>query len=183
MPRLCSGVLDRRDDHRPCPGFAAAEEMFRDTVGYWRRWLSNCTYTGRWREMVERSALALKLLSFEPTGAIVAAPTCSLPESIGGPRNWDYRYTWIRDAAFTLYSLQRIGFTEEAVAIQRLAQGPLATRRRPWHRPVAAHLRHRRPGRSHGSRRSTTWKATAARGRSVSAMVPISSCNWTSTAS
>ena len=64
-------------------------------------WLSKCTYTGRWREMVHRSALALKLLTFEPTGAIVAAPTCSLPESIGGERNWDYRYTWIRDAAFT----------------------------------------------------------------------------------
>ena len=93
--------------------------MFRDTVDYWRRWLSKCTYHGRWREMVERSALALKLLSFEPTGAIVAAPTCSLPEAIGGPRNWDYRYTWIRDAAFTLYGLLRIGFTEEAVAISR----------------------------------------------------------------
>src|SRR5207245_2534905 len=87
---------------------------FRTTFAYWRRWLANCTYTGRWREMVHRSAMTLKLLSFEPTGAIVAAPTCSLPESIGGPRNWDYRYTWIRDAAFTLYGLLRIGFTEEA---------------------------------------------------------------------
>ena len=90
------------------------EELLRRTVDYWRRWLSKCTYTGRWREMVYRSALALKLLTFEPTGAIVAAPTCSLPESLGGERNWDYRYTWIRDAAFTLYGLLRIGFTEEA---------------------------------------------------------------------
>jgi GH15 family glucan-1,4-alpha-glucosidase len=91
-----------------------AEELFRDTVVFWRRWLSKCTYTGRWREIVHRSALTLKLLSFEPTGAIVAAPTCSLPEVIGGGRNWDYRYTWIRDAAFTVYGLLRIGLTEEA---------------------------------------------------------------------
>jgi|SRR6266850_2029364 len=92
------------------------EEMrlFEMTVDYWRRWLSQSTYGGRWREMVERSALALKLLTFEPTGAIVAAPTCSLPEGIGGVRNWDYRYTWIRDASFTLYGLLRIGFTEAA---------------------------------------------------------------------
>jgi GH15 family glucan-1,4-alpha-glucosidase len=90
------------------------EELFKRTVDYWRRWLSKCTYTGRWREVVHRSALALKLLTYQPTGAIVAAPTCSLPESVGGERNWDYRYTWIRDAAFTLYGLLRIGFTEEA---------------------------------------------------------------------
>jgi len=91
-----------------------AEELFKQTVDYWRRWLSKCTYTGRWRETVYRSALVLKLLTFEPTGAIVAAPTCSLPEGIGGERNWDYRYTWIRDAAFTIYGLLRIGFTDEA---------------------------------------------------------------------
>jgi GH15 family glucan-1,4-alpha-glucosidase len=90
------------------------EEIFMRTVEYWRRWLSKCTYTGRWREMVHRSALTLKLLTFEPTGAIVAAPTMGLPEGVGGERNWDYRYTWIRDAAFTLYGLLRIGFTEEA---------------------------------------------------------------------
>jgi GH15 family glucan-1,4-alpha-glucosidase len=97
-----------------CPGLGQAEELFRSTVDFWRRWLSHCTYEGRWREIVRRSALTLKLLSFQPTGAIIAAPTCSLPETIGGVRNWDYRYTWIRDAAFTVYGLLRIGFTEEA---------------------------------------------------------------------
>src|SRR5262249_30120748 len=95
--------LQSEDRQRPCPGMGEAEELFRDTVAYWRRWLAKCTYTERWREIVHRSALTLKLLSFEPTGAIVAAPTCSLPEAIGTQRNWDYRYTWIRDAAFTLY--------------------------------------------------------------------------------
>jgi pentatricopeptide repeat protein len=91
-------------------------ELFEATVDYWRRWLRSSRYTGRWREMVNRSALTLKLLTYRPTGAIVAAPTTSLPEQIGGPRNWDYRYTWIRDAAFSLYALLRLGFTEEAGA-------------------------------------------------------------------
>lgn len=93
---------------------AEADELFHETIQYWRAWLSKCTYQGRWREMVNRSALVLKLLTYAPSGAIVAAPTCSLPESLGGGRNWDYRYTWIRDSAFTLYALLRIGFTEEA---------------------------------------------------------------------
>jgi len=100
----------------PSPSGQEEDELFKQTVEYWRRWLSKCTYTGRWREVVERSALALKLLTFEPTGAMVAAPTMGLPEGVGGERNWDYRYTWIRDAAFTLYGLLRIGFTEEAAA-------------------------------------------------------------------
>lgn len=91
-----------------------SQRLFDGTVDYWSNWLAQSTYKGRWREMVYRSALTLKLLTFEPTGAIVAAPTCSLPENIGGDRNWDYRYTWIRDSAFTLYALLRIGFTSEA---------------------------------------------------------------------
>lgn len=91
-----------------------ADERFRETIMYWQRWLSHCTYQGRWREVVHRSALTLKLLTYQPTGALVAAPTTSLPEGIGGVRNWDYRYTWLRDAFFTLYALMQIGFTEEA---------------------------------------------------------------------
>lgn len=95
-------------------GHAALEAAFHNTHAYWRRWLASGEYKGRWREMVNRSALALKLLTFQPTGAIVSAPTTSLPEQIGGVRNWDYRFTWIRDASFTLYGLLRVGFTEEA---------------------------------------------------------------------
>jgi GH15 family glucan-1,4-alpha-glucosidase len=91
-------------------------EAFDRTIEYWRRWLSKCRYQGRWRETLNRSALTLKLLTFLPTGGIVAAPTTSLPEHLGGGRNWDYRYTWIRDAAFSLYALLRLGFTDEAAA-------------------------------------------------------------------
>jgi GH15 family glucan-1,4-alpha-glucosidase len=106
--------IEAGEDCGACFSTMEEQEIFMRTVDYWRRWLSKCTYTGRWREMVRRSALTLKLLTFEPTGAIVAAPTMGLPEGVGGERNWDYRYTWIRDAAFTLYGLLRIGFTEEA---------------------------------------------------------------------
>lgn len=93
-----------------------AEQEFSSTVRYWRDWLSASRYRGRWREMVHRSALTLKLLTYAPTGAIVAAPTTSLPEEFGGERNWDYRYMWVRDAAFCVYAMLRLGFTEEAEA-------------------------------------------------------------------
>ncbi len=92
---------------------------FEHTLKFWEQWSARSTYTGRWREMVNRSALTLKLLTFEPTGAIVAAPTLGLPEHIGGPRNWDYRYTWIRDASFTIYALMRIGYHDEAEAFMQ----------------------------------------------------------------
>lgn len=90
--------------------------LLHDTMFYWRAWADRCTYDGRWQVRVLRSALTLKLLTFAPTGAIVAAPTTSLPEAIGGERNWDYRFTWLRDAAFTLRALFRLGYVEEGRA-------------------------------------------------------------------
>jgi GH15 family glucan-1,4-alpha-glucosidase len=98
---------------RGCSG-EEAQELGDATIAFWRNWLSASRYRGRWREIVHRSALTLKLLTYAPTGAIVAAPTTSLPEQIGGERNWDYRYVWVRDAAFCVYALLRLGFTSEA---------------------------------------------------------------------
>jgi GH15 family glucan-1,4-alpha-glucosidase len=111
-------VLSRVEQGEAPVSFSDADidAEFEETVAFWRRWLGRSRYAGRWREMVHRSALTLKLLTYAPTGAIVAAPTTSLPEVLGGARNWDYRYTWMRDSAFTLYALLRLGFTEEAGA-------------------------------------------------------------------
>ena len=86
----------------------------RSTQQYWWQWINQCTYTGPYQNLVWRSALTLKMLTYAPTGALVAAPTTSLPEWIGGERNWDYRYTWVRDASFTLYALFQLGFRQEA---------------------------------------------------------------------
>ena len=93
----------------------SVETLMQDTIGFWRAWVAECTYRGRWRETVIRSALVLKLLTYEPTGAIVAAPTFGLPEEIGGVRNWDYRYTWLRDAAMTLNAFLWLGYQDEAL--------------------------------------------------------------------
>jgi GH15 family glucan-1,4-alpha-glucosidase len=90
------------------------EEVLQSTIDGWRRWLQHFHYEGPQGELVRRSAITLKLLDYIPTGAMVAAPTSSLPEAIGGPRNWDYRYAWIRDAAFSVYALRRIGLVQEA---------------------------------------------------------------------
>ena len=93
-----------------------AIELFEQTVNYWRAWLARCTYQGRWRETVHRSAMSLKLMTYAPSGALVAATTTGLPEHIGGERNWDYRFTWIRDASLSIYALLGLGYQEEASA-------------------------------------------------------------------
>jgi GH15 family glucan-1,4-alpha-glucosidase len=87
-----------------------------DTARFWRNWLNQTTYQGRWREMVSRSAMTLKLMTYQPTGAPVAAATMGLPEDIGGERNWDYRYTWIRDGSLSVHALAGLGYTEETAA-------------------------------------------------------------------
>ncbi|MEJ5946545.1 glycoside hydrolase family 15 protein [Pseudokineococcus basanitobsidens] len=97
-------------------GAQEAQHLLDATHAYWRAWVRRSTYTGRWRETVHRSAITLKLLTYSPTGAVVAAGTTSLPEQLGGERNWDYRYAWLRDAAFTTFALMTLGFTEETDA-------------------------------------------------------------------
>ena len=98
------------------PEMELASERFHQTARFWKTWIAKSKYKGRWREMVNRSALILKLLISQEHGSLIAAPTFSLPENIGGVRNWDYRYTWLRDATFTLYALIRLGFVEETEA-------------------------------------------------------------------
>lgn len=109
-------ILDRFETGEPSavaePGYVA--RAFKETSNYWRNWIGRSTYRGRWQEIVHRSALVLKLLTSRQHGSLVAAPTFGVPESIGGLRNWDYRYTWIRDASFTVYSLMRLGLDDEA---------------------------------------------------------------------
>jgi GH15 family glucan-1,4-alpha-glucosidase len=101
------------------------EARFHDTARFWKKWTAKSKYKGRWREMVNRSALMLKLLTSRDQGSLIAAPTFSLPEEIGGVRNWDYRFTWLRDGAFTLYALIRLGFVEEAEAFIGWLKGRL----------------------------------------------------------
>jgi GH15 family glucan-1,4-alpha-glucosidase len=102
--------------HHPEPAQVDCEHALADTVAYWTGWSEQTRYEGRWGDAVHRSLLTLKALTFQPTGGIVAAPTTSLPEQLGGVRNWDYRYCWLRDATFTLQSLMIAGYTDEAAA-------------------------------------------------------------------
>ncbi|MFS2067601.1 glycoside hydrolase family 15 protein [Pseudomonas sp. CT11-2] len=114
-------LLGGVDDPRFKEGAAAL--CLERTLKFWRDWIGQSNYRGRWREMVNRSALALKLLTSRKHGAILAAATFGLPETPGGARNWDYRYTWIRDASFTVYAFMRLGFVEEANAYMRWLRG------------------------------------------------------------
>jgi GH15 family glucan-1,4-alpha-glucosidase len=109
-------VLTWFPSHERLPTPVDAGEALVETESYWREWLANCTYEGGYRDAVHTSLIVLKALTYQPTGGIVAAPTTSLPERIGGGRNWDYRYCWLRDATFTLYALMNAGFRDEATA-------------------------------------------------------------------
>ncbi len=102
---------------------AEIERLQHQTAEFWRAWVHQSTYAGRWREMVTRSAITLKMMIYQPTGAPVAAPTTGLPEQAGGERNWDYRYTWIRDGSFSLYALLGLGYVEEARAFAGWLRG------------------------------------------------------------
>ncbi|MFB9577359.1 glycoside hydrolase family 15 protein [Streptomyces yanii] len=109
-------TISWQPSHHEPPGLPDPEGSLEATEDFWREWVEQCTYHGPYREAVVRSLITLKALTYAPTGGIVAAPTTSLPEDIGGSRNWDYRYTWLRDAAITLSSLLRTGYREEARA-------------------------------------------------------------------
>ncbi|MEU2715132.1 glycoside hydrolase family 15 protein [Streptomyces sp. NPDC007205] len=109
-------TISWQPSHSEPPSLPEPETSLEATEVFWREWVEHCTYHGPYREAVVRSLITLKALTYAPTGGIVAAPTTSLPEDIGGVRNWDYRYTWLRDAAITLSSLLRTGYREEARA-------------------------------------------------------------------
>ena len=112
-------VFGRCEEGDRLPNVRAANRAMRRTVVYWRRWIAGCDYKGEWQAAIHRSALTLKLLQSRRTGAIIAAPTFGLPEQIGGTRNWDFRYSWIRDASFTAYALVRLGMSHEAKVFTR----------------------------------------------------------------
>jgi GH15 family glucan-1,4-alpha-glucosidase len=120
-PGEIAGAVLESSPARNAPPTSAEQILrsFNQTVRFWRDWLGRSTYAGRWREAVSRSAMTLKMMTYAPTGALVAAPTTSLPEQVGGERNWDYRFTWVRDASFSVYALLGLGYTDEALAFLR----------------------------------------------------------------
>ena len=119
-------VLAWGASHLPIRAPIDAGAALAETERFWRGWSSRCQYEGRWKQPVLRSLLTLKALTYAPTGGIVAAPTTSLPEKLGGTRNWDYRYCWLRDATLTLFALLETGYTDEAIAWRDWAQRAVA---------------------------------------------------------
>ena len=159
------------------PSRTEVESRLEETIAFWREWAAGRTYEGPWREAVIRSALALKLLIHSPSGAIAAAATASLPEQIGGERNWDYRFCWVRDSAFTLHALMQLGCPREGESFF-------------WwllHASQLTHPRLRVLYRLDGGERAPgvhapRWPATATRGRYESATAPPARSSSTSTA-
>ncbi len=133
-------VLSYGASHLDVPAPIDADRALRDAEAFWTDWAGRCTYQGPWRDVVVRSLVTLKALTYAPSGGIVAAPTTSLPEKLGGSRNWDYRFCWLRDATFTLLALMDSGYYDEALA---------------WHnwllRAVAGRGRHADHVRHHGA--------------------------------
>ena len=156
--------------------------MFEETAAFWRDWIEQSTYRGRWREAVERSAITLKLMTYAPSGALVAAPTAGLPEQVGGSRNWDYRYTWVRDGSFSVFALLGLGFTDEAAAFGEWLRDRVDEQAGDGSGPLK--IMYRVDGSSDLVRggRSITSRATWARVRFVSATARPTNCSSTSTA-
>ena len=163
--------------HNGVPDPIDPEQALEDTCSFWREWLESCTYKGRWQEPVRRSLMTLKALTYQPTGGIVAAPTTSLPEHIGGTRNWDYRYCWLRDATFALDALLECGFRDEAEAWRAWLLRAVAGD------PDDLQIMYGAAGeRRLTSSRSPGSTATRAHSPSASATTPARSSNSTSTA-
>ena len=148
------------------------DRLANDTGAFWRSWLSRSTYTGRWREIVTRSAMTLKLLTYNPTGAPVAAATFGLPEQAGGERNWDYRYTWIRDASLSIHALAGLGYMEEVAKFGMWLRDRAAEQAGDGIRAAEDHVPGGRVLGPRPRRPSTTSRAGASRARSGSATAP-----------
>ena len=179
-----AGRPDRLHDHLAALAQAAARRCrtrssrSRPPRTFWREWVEHCTYHGPYREAVVRSLITLKALTYAPTGGIVAAPTTSLPEDLGGVRNWDYRYCWLRDAALTLVLAAAHRLPRGGPRLARLAAA--RGRRRPGE--PADHVRHRGRAAAGRGRARLAARLRGLRARSGSATAPRTSSSWTSTA-
>ena len=171
-------VLTYGPSHLPVPKPIDPAHALKEAEAFWTEWCSRCTYQGEHRDLVMRSLITLKAQTYAPTGGIVAAPTTSLPEKLGGARNWDYRFCWLRDATFTLLALMNSGYTEEAAAWHQLAVAGGGG----FSRQHADHVRHHGPAPPAGMGGRHGCPATKARSRCGSAMPRTRNCSSTSTA-